>query len=210
MKSDCQRIRDHISDRLSGTLPEADERAVRGHLNTCTECRKYAQALTQEDALLTDHFAGIDADRATRQTRVLRALERHSAPRNDALLVERGTIRKISRLGVAAAIVVAAILGVQHFVRSWHTQDAVPPLLVTRRGPSEPSPAEARHQTVSTLELATAISLEKAFRQGGIEAVESQYRKAFGATGKDTEAPSIEELLTDLETEMNHLRSERI
>ena len=83
-------------------------------------------------------------------------------------------------------------------------------LLITRHGPSEPGPTKAGHRTVSTLELATAVSLEKAFRQGGIEAVEKQYRKAFGTTPRDTETPSIEELLIDLETEMNDLRSEKI
>jgi len=78
-------------------------------------------------------------------------------------------------------------------------------LLVTRHGPSEPGPAKAGPRTVYTLELATAMSLEKAFRQGGIEAVDSQYRKAFGTTRRDTKTPSIEELLTDLETETKDL-----
>jgi hypothetical protein len=54
------------------------------------------------------------------------------------------------------------------------------------------------------------MSLEKAFRQGGIEAVEDQYRRAFGGTGRNAESPSVEELLTDVEAEMNNHRSENL
>lgn len=74
-------------------------------------------------------------------------------------------------------------------------------LLVGRSGPPEPEPAPPEQRTTSTIELATAISLEKAFRQGGIEAVEKQYKKAFGASRTRQEAPSIEELLAQLKAQ---------
>lgn len=81
-------------------------------------------------------------------------------------------------------------------------------LFVFRREPSGPGPERPR--VVSSLELATAISLEKAFRHGGIEAVDNQSREAFGTGQKKTEPPSIEELLTDVETVMNDQRSGNI
>jgi len=212
MQSDCQKTRDHISDLTSGTLPKADEQSLREHVNLCTDCRKYAQALEQEDALLINHFAQIDADMAARQARVLQALEyQHAKPTGDIAPIWRGMMkRRISRLAVAAAVVFATILGIHHCVRSFHATNAVTPPPVPRHESSEPGRTNAGHQVLSPLELATAISLEKAFRQGGIEAVEDQYRKAYGAPQRDAETPSIEELLTDLETELNHLRSKNI
>ena len=82
-------------------------------------------------------------------------------------------------------------------------------LLVSRHGPPEPGPSETGRAIVSRLELATAMSLERAFRQGGLEAVEDQYRRVFGDTGRKVEAPSVEDLLTDVEAEMNDHRSEK-
>ncbi len=212
MKRDCQKTRDHISDLISGTLPEADEHALREHLIICADCRKCAQALEQEDALLIDHFAQIDADMAARQARVLPALEyQHAKPTGDIVPIWRGMMkRRISRLAVAAAVVFATILGIHHFARSFHATNTVTAPVVPRHGRSEPGRTNAGHQIVSPLELATAISLEKAFRQGGIEAVEDQYRRAYGTPQRDAETPSIEELLTDLETELNHLGSKNI
>lgn len=78
-------------------------------------------------------------------------------------------------------------------------------LLIGRSGPTEPEPAPSRPHTVSRIELATAISLEKAFRQGGFEAVEKQSRETFGAFRADVKTPSVEELLTHLENEMKDL-----
>ncbi len=79
-------------------------------------------------------------------------------------------------------------------------------LLVSRNGPPEPEPAPSRPQIVSRIELATAISLEKAFRQGGIEAVEKQYKETFGAFRADAKTPSVDELLTHLENEITDLK----
>ncbi len=78
-------------------------------------------------------------------------------------------------------------------------------LLVSRNGPPESEPAPSKPQIVSRIELATAISLEKAFRQGGIEAVEKQCKETFGAFRADVKAPSVNELLADLENEMKDL-----
>ena len=83
-------------------------------------------------------------------------------------------------------------------------------VLVAHHRPSEPEPAQTGHRRPYALELATAISLEKAFRQGGLEAVENQYRKAFGTSRRESHAPSIEELLAELETETENLGGKNI
>ena len=83
-------------------------------------------------------------------------------------------------------------------------------VLVIHDRPSRSGPTRTAHQTIATCDLATAISLEKAFRQGGIEAVEHQYREAFGVSQPEAETPSIEDLLTTLETEMIDSRGENI
>ena len=78
-------------------------------------------------------------------------------------------------------------------------------LLVGRSRPPETEPAPPGERTASKIELATAISLEKAFRQGGIEAVEKQCKETFGAFRADAKSPSVDELLTHLENEMKDL-----
>lgn len=127
MKRDCQKTRDHISDWISGTLPETDKRAFQDHLDICADCRTYAQALAQEDASLASHFAQIDADTAARWGRVLKAIEcLHPNPRTNTISVWRGiTKHRISKLAVAAAIVVATVLGVQHFTGSFGATNVV-------------------------------------------------------------------------------------
>ena len=82
----------------------------------------------------------------------------------------------VSRFAAAAAIVIAAVF-------------------IFGRTPQRPEPAEVRRQTVSPVEMATAMSLERAYRRGGMEAVEDQYRKVFGTTTGESKSPSILQLL---------------
>jgi len=72
---------------------------------------------------------------------------------------------------------------------------------VRNRQPHATAPAEP--PTAQThLDRITELSLEKAFRRGGIEAVERQYREAFGTSIHEARSPSIQELLAEfLETE---------
>jgi len=94
-----------------------------------------------------------------------------------------------TRLASAAAIVAIAVLAV-----------AAALLLGGREAP-EPGPTKARPPVACALRLATALSLEKAFRSGGMQAMEEQYRRAYGSPRGDTENPSVEELMAELETE---------
>jgi hypothetical protein len=71
-------------------------------------------------------------------------------------------------------------------------------LVFAGRAPENQQFATVAPASTSGIALLTEISLERAFRRGGIEAVESQCRKALAApTGKRV-TPSLEELLAEL------------
>lgn len=72
-------------------------------------------------------------------------------------------------------------------------------LFISRHAPREPEPVSVEHRTASTVEMATALSLEKAFRRGGIEALDDQSRRAFGMPREPSQRPSIKKLLGELD-----------
>jgi len=74
-------------------------------------------------------------------------------------------------------------------------------LLLGRRESLDPGPTKTKPPVACALRLATALSLEKAFHSGGMEAMEEQYRKAYRASKERTENPSVEDLMAELETE---------
>ena len=82
----------------------------------------------------------------------------------------------IAKLAAAAAVMMAALFMVGRIRR-------------------EPEPIQIRRQTASAVEMVTAISLERAYRQGGIEAVEDQCRKVFGTATHESTSSSILQLL---------------
>ena len=89
----------------------------------------------------------------------------------------RVPISPIMRFAAAAVIIVAIGLCIVERIRR------------------EPEPIQLGRQTASAVEMATAISLERAYRRGGIEAVEDQCRQVFGTTEGESTSPSILELL---------------
>ncbi len=111
MNADCRRIRDHISDAISNALPEADERALREHLDDCADCRRYAQSLAREHASLTDHFARIDADMTARRSRLLRALDDTCESQQQGVRTAgRGVLRNPVTRIAAAILIVTTVL----------------------------------------------------------------------------------------------------
>ncbi|NLT77803.1 MAG: hypothetical protein GXX98_14880, partial [Planctomycetes bacterium] len=111
MNPDCPRIRDYTSDAISGILPEADERALREHLDGCADCRRYAETLKQQDAILADHFARIDADMPARRSHVLRAIDAVcEAQQWNVFVVARGILTTpLTRIAAAILIVVTIL-----------------------------------------------------------------------------------------------------
>ncbi len=117
MSNDCGRIRDEIAGRFTGSGPSHAQERLRGHLDSCAACQGYLQALQREDALLTEYFATVDAETARRQERMRQALERVDTPQPaDRISIWRGIMKsRLSRTAVAAAILVAAAVGIRHF-----------------------------------------------------------------------------------------------
>jgi len=71
-------------------------------------------------------------------------------------------------------------------------------LLYGGRAPQNHRPAPVASASTSRLALLTEISLERAFRNGGISAVESQFQRALAAPAGKRGAPSFDELLAEL------------
>lgn len=71
-------------------------------------------------------------------------------------------------------------------------------LLLTRDAPQRREPAQVATATPSGIVLLTELSLERAYRRGGIQAVEDQCKQALATSAKKRAAPSVEELLAEL------------
>jgi hypothetical protein len=117
MNSVCDKMRDYIADMVTGTLSQEQARLLNQHLSQCPTCRNYAHQLKEEDLLLSELFTNISADMANRQQRVLEAVESCCLPKQSKpLLIWRTIMRsRITKFAAAAAIIVAALLGI-HFI----------------------------------------------------------------------------------------------
>jgi len=87
----------------------------------------------------------------------------------------------IARLSAAAAVIIVAI-----------------GFFIVHQRPSEQADTiTVSKVTKSSVEMVTAISLERAFRRGGIEAVEKQCEQAFKPIGPRPESLSVEQILAE-------------
>ena len=66
-----------------------------------------------------------------------------------------------------------------------------------RQGPGEQADTTVPKVTKSPVEMMTALSLERAFRRGGIEAVEKQFEQAFKPIGPRPRSSSVEQILAE-------------
>ncbi len=118
MGNDCARIRDEIAGLVTDGAPSRETPELRQHLDSCPACRDYLRALQQEDALLGEHFATLEAEMTQRQERLRQALERVDTTKqtNLVFIFWRGLMRnRLFKTAIAAAIVVAAAVGIHHF-----------------------------------------------------------------------------------------------
>jgi hypothetical protein len=69
--------------------------------------------------------------------------------------------------------------------------------LSTHRDPDKQEPSKISEVKTSPVEMMTAISLERAFRSGGIEALENQCDQALKLLGTRTASSSSYELLSE-------------
>ncbi len=68
---------------------------------------------------------------------------------------------------------------------------------IVRQGPSEQADTTVSKAAKSPVEMMTALSLERAFRRGGIEAIEKQCKQAFKPIGPRPRRLSVEQILAE-------------
>jgi len=108
MNDNCHGFRGRIADFVTGALSEQDRQELQEHLNHCSPCRDYLQALKREDASLAGYFGGIEEDMADRQERALQMIECFHTNGRANTIWRRIMKNRYSRLATAAAIVVLA------------------------------------------------------------------------------------------------------
>ena len=113
MNSDCEKMKDHIADLVTGILSDPQVKEVEQHLRKCAACRDYARALKNEDALLREFVVDMDTDMTSRQERLLQAIDRSCQSRQIETLSIRRTIMRspITRIAAAAVIFVTCLTG---------------------------------------------------------------------------------------------------
>jgi hypothetical protein len=113
-------MKDQIADLVTGILSQVQVQEVEQHLKECAACRGYAQALKNEDVLLTEFVTDMDTDMTSRQERLLQAIDRSCRPRQTENLSIRRKIMKspITRIAAAVAIVGAVMLSMHLWDKS--------------------------------------------------------------------------------------------
>ncbi len=134
MNAECDRIRNLIADSVTGTLATEQARHLDKHLQQCADCCRYAEALRHEDLLLTRLIADITTDMPNRRERFLQALSRRPPRQAKGMMKWRRIMEKrITKLAVAAAVALAAVVGIYTI---GHSQPAfaevVKPILTAR------------------------------------------------------------------------------
>jgi anti-sigma factor RsiW len=110
MNSDCDRLKDRITDFVSGILPEAEIHALQQHLGECSACRAYAEALRKEDQLLAGLFAKFDAGMPGREDEVINAISQlDAAGRRSIISVSSATVKTLLAKHAAAAAVIIVV-----------------------------------------------------------------------------------------------------
>jgi hypothetical protein len=112
MNSDCEKMRNFIADMVTGTLSQENTEILNQHLSQCPDCRNYAQALKDEDLLLSELFKDINDEMTNRQQRVLNAIDSCRLPKKKNSISIWSIIMKskIVKLAAAAVIIIAAFI----------------------------------------------------------------------------------------------------
>jgi len=110
-------MKDYIADMVTGTLSEEDAEMLNQHLSQCPACRNYAQALKEEDLLLSNLFNSLNGEMTNRQQRVLNAIASCHLPAQKNFITIWRIIMKSRtvKLAAAAVIIVAAFIALYPF-----------------------------------------------------------------------------------------------
>ncbi len=110
---DCEQVQERISLLLDGALSEAEEAAVRAHLQECADCRRFHEALAAfSDALRGDQPAPPE----TLHENVMAALRREAIKRRHT---------RLRRVLLSAAAVLALVVALQAVLPPLHADRAL-------------------------------------------------------------------------------------
>ena len=183
MENDCQSFREQILDFIAGTLPAGRIAELEHHISQCPACRKYLEDLQADDKLLGDFADAMRPKLAQLENDVIDVLEREPSkkPVSFISIWRRISRRPITKLAAAAVIIVAIGFFVVH------------------RGPNQQINGRSISEvSKSPAELLTAMSLNIAYRKGGMEAVERQCKQALKLVELRPEILTVQQLLAEL------------
>lgn len=106
MNNNCGQIKDWIADLVTGVLGDLETEAVEEHIKECSGCRDYLQVLWKEDELLTQLFCEFDAKAASRQERVINALNSCNVVSSNSML---SVLRAIWQSSLTKFVATAAV-----------------------------------------------------------------------------------------------------
>jgi len=117
MDSPCKKMQSQLVDYILGVLNQEQVDALNEHTNQCINCREYLKSLEDENDLLLQFGKSLEATMTTHQDRVIKTLS-HSIPskyRKDVPIWRIIKKSPITKLAVAAAIIIVAITGILEF-----------------------------------------------------------------------------------------------
>ena len=182
MTNACSQMKETIGHYVLGLLGPEEADALNEHMRGCPACREYAQALAEQRRSLVRFGQLLDRRMAVREESVLAALGSFvpAKGRQPPSVWRLITKSRITRLAAAAVIITG--LG----------------FLVIRSSPrAQPRPDSVSQAAESPGEMLTLLSLNSAYRKGGMAAVERQYETAFRMLGPRRTRISVQELFVE-------------
>ena len=121
--SDCSEYRETIAALVLGELPGDQAPAVEQHLGTCPACSELYQTLQQEEQVLRSAFQVIADRTESRKDPLIQRLTEQPTRDNpttpNMLTIVRTVMSsKLTRLTVAAIVIISFLIGLHHFTGS--------------------------------------------------------------------------------------------
>ncbi len=127
MNGPCQQMQDKMADYVLGVLNELEIDALCEHLRECAECTEYMRALEDENRLLVQLGKQVEADMASREDKLIEALNRSEPTVHIEPLSSWRQIMKspITKLAIAATVIAVVVLGLVEFIGTRGTSGVV-------------------------------------------------------------------------------------
>jgi len=134
MNGPCRNMQDKLADYVLGVLSDLEVDALREHLRGCPACTEYVRVLQEQNRLLVRLGEELTSDTASREDKVIEALNRSASTVSiEPISLWRSIMKsRIIKLTAAAVIIVAVLIGIHQFgssVESVTFADVVQPFL---------------------------------------------------------------------------------